>query len=56
VGSNFWKGVMWAAKVARMGYRWKVGDGSKVRFGEDLWIGSSSLVIQYWEIYCIVNE
>jgi hypothetical protein len=55
-GSNFWKGIMWAARVARMGYKWRVGDGSKIRFWEDLWIGSSSLVIQYWKIYCIVNE
>jgi hypothetical protein len=54
--SNFWKGVMWAARVAKMGYRWKVGNGKKIRFWEDVWIGSSSLAIQYWEIYCIVNE
>jgi hypothetical protein len=45
--SNFWKGVMWAASVVKMGYRWKVRDGSKVRFWEDMWIGSSSLAIQY---------
>jgi hypothetical protein len=54
--SNFWKGVMWAAQVARMGFRWKVGRGDKVRFWEDQWIGSSSLAIQYSELYCIVNE
>jgi hypothetical protein len=54
--SNFWKGVMWAARAAKMGYRWKVGSGSKIRFWEDLWIGSSSLAIQYWEVYYIVNE
>jgi hypothetical protein len=39
-----------------MGYRWHVGNGSKAKFCEDLWIGSSSLAIQYWELYCIVNE
>jgi hypothetical protein len=54
--SNFWKGVLWAARVVKMGYRWNVGDDSRVRFWEDLWIGSSSLAIQYWELYCIVNE
>jgi hypothetical protein len=43
--SNFWKGVIWVARVARMGYRWKVGDGSKVRFWDDMWIGSTSLAI-----------
>jgi hypothetical protein len=25
-------------------------------FWEDLWLGSSSLAIQYWELYCIVNK
>jgi hypothetical protein len=54
--SNFWKGVLWAARVVKMGYKWNVGDGSRVRFWEDLWIGSSSLAIQYWELCCIVNE
>jgi hypothetical protein len=47
---------MFAAQVARMGFRWKVGRGDKVRFCEDQWLGSSSLAIQYWELYCIVNE
>jgi hypothetical protein len=27
-----------------------------VRFWEDLWVGNASLAIQYWELYCIVNE
>jgi hypothetical protein len=47
---------LWAARAARMGYMWKVGDRTSVRFREDNWIGSSSLVIQYWELYCLVNE
>jgi hypothetical protein len=34
--SNFWKGVLWSANVAKMGYRWKVGDGKRVRFWEDV--------------------
>jgi hypothetical protein len=29
--SNFFKGFMWAAQAAKMGYRWKVGDGRKIR-------------------------
>jgi hypothetical protein len=33
--SPFWKGVMWAAKAAKMGYQWKVGNGRKVKFWED---------------------
>jgi hypothetical protein len=48
--------VLWAAKVAKMGYRWRLGNGCKVRFWEDVWIGNSSLAIQFWEVYNIVNE
>jgi hypothetical protein len=54
--SNFWKGVLWATRVTRMGYRWKLGKGTRIRFGEDVRIGTSSLAIQYWEIYCLINE
>jgi hypothetical protein len=54
--SNFWREVLWAAKVAKMGYRWKVGNVRKVRFWEDVWLGSLSLAIQFWDIYVIVNE
>jgi hypothetical protein len=39
-----------------LGYRWKVGDGRKIKFWEDNWLGSSSLAIQFWELYVIVNE
>jgi hypothetical protein len=49
-------GVLWAAKVVKMGYRWKIRNRKIIRFWEDVWLGSSSLAIQYWEIYCIVNE
>jgi hypothetical protein len=54
--SPFWKGVMWAAKAAKMGYQWKVGDGRKIRFWEDQWFGDSSLAIQFWELYVLTNE
>jgi hypothetical protein len=54
--SNFWKGVLWAARVTKMGYRWRLGNGCKVRFWEDVWDGNSSLAIQFWEVYIIVNE
>jgi hypothetical protein len=29
-----------------------VVNGRKIRFWEDVWI----VAIQYWEIYCIINE
>jgi hypothetical protein len=47
---------MWTAKAAQMGFRWKIGNGEKVKFWEDNWLGNSSLSIQYWDIYILVNE
>jgi hypothetical protein len=47
---------MWAAQAAKMGYRWKVGNGRKIRLWEDNWLGSSSLAIQFWPLYRILNE
>lgn len=54
--SSFFKCMIWAAKAAKMGYRWKIGNGKKVKFWEDIWLGCSSLAIQFWEIYVLVNE
>jgi hypothetical protein len=53
---SFWKGVMWATKAARLGYRWRIGDGRKIRFWEDHWFGTCSLAIQFWDVYYIVQE
>jgi hypothetical protein len=39
-----------------MGYRWVVGNGTKVRFWEDTWFGSAPLVVQFWDLYCVCNE
>lgn len=47
---------MWAARAVKMGYRWQIGNGKKVKFWEDLWLGSSSLAIQFWDLYVLVNE
>jgi hypothetical protein len=38
--SPFWKGVMWAAQTTKLGYRWNVGDGWRIRFWEDHWFSS----------------
>jgi hypothetical protein len=54
--SPFWKCVMGAAEAAKMGFRWHVGDGKKVRFWDDCWFDSCSLAIQFWSVYSIVNE
>ena len=48
--------MLWAAQAARLGYCWKVGNGRKVRFWEDMWFGGSSLAVQYWPLYVINNE
>jgi hypothetical protein len=39
-----------------MGFRWKIGDGKKVKFWEDNWLVTSSLAIQFWDLYVTVNE
>jgi hypothetical protein len=30
--SPFFRGFMWAVQAAKMGYKWKIGNGRKVRF------------------------
>ncbi|WVZ50592.1 hypothetical protein U9M48_001833, partial [Paspalum notatum var. saurae] len=54
--SQFFKSFMYAARAAKMGFRWKIRDGKKVKFWKDNWLGSSSLAIQYWNLYVPVNE
>lgn len=54
--SQFWKGVVWAMQAVKSGYKWHVGNGRSVRFGEDIWFGNSPLATQFWDIYCVVNE
>jgi len=53
--SPFWRGVLWAIRAAKMGIRWTVGNGHKIRFWEDIWFGNSSLATQFWPLY-IINE
>jgi hypothetical protein len=47
---------MWTTSAARVGYKRKVGNGRKVFFWEDIWLGQCSLVILFWDLYVIVNE
>lgn len=54
--SLFWKGVLWASKAAKLGTRWKIGDGKTTRFWENLWFGNCSLAIQFWELYTIADQ
>jgi hypothetical protein len=46
--STFWKGILWAAKALKFGYRWAVGDGTKIRIWEDIWFGTAPLATQFW--------
>lgn len=47
---------MWAAQALKFGYRWKVGDGFKIRFWEDTWFGTAPLAVQFWNLFCICNQ
>ncbi|PNT69834.1 hypothetical protein BRADI_2g01182v3 [Brachypodium distachyon] len=54
--SPFWKGVLWARRAAKMGYRWQVGNGKTVKFWENQWIGNASLAIMFWDICIVCNQ
>jgi len=41
--SPFFKQLMWAAQAAKFCFRWKIGNGRKFKFWEDI----STLVFQY---------
>jgi len=36
--------------------RWKIGDGKTIRFWEDIWFGTCSLAIQFWDLYVLSNQ
>jgi hypothetical protein len=38
--SRFFNGFVWVAHTANMGFRWKIGNGRKVKFWEDNWLGT----------------
>ena len=42
-GSKFWKGILSSRSLLREGVRWMVGNGQKIRFWEDNWLGEKSL-------------
>jgi hypothetical protein len=46
---------MWSLQAAKMGIKWLVGNGRKIRFWEHIWFGNSSLATQFWPLY-IINE
>src|SRR4051812_20969221 len=54
--SRFWKGVKSTIQALKMGYRWSVGNGSRIRFWEDTWFGNSPLSVQFCPFYVVCNE
>jgi hypothetical protein len=46
---------MWALQAAKMGIKWLVRNGNKIRFWDDHWFGDLSLAIQFWPLY-VINE
>jgi hypothetical protein len=54
--SPFWKRVLLATKAAKMGFRWQVSNGLRIRFWKYQWFRTCSLAIQFWELYTIANE
>jgi hypothetical protein len=54
--STFWKGVMWASKAVKFGYKWQVGNGKSIKFWEDIWFGNSPLATQFWDLYFVSNQ
>jgi hypothetical protein len=54
--SPFWKGLMRVKNEFFNRGSFKVGDGTSVRFLEDIWLGDSSLANQYPSLYNIVQR
>jgi len=42
-------------QAAHLGVHWVVGNGERVRFSEDQWLGNTSLAILFWALY-VINE
>jgi hypothetical protein len=47
---------MWAAKAVKFGYKWKVGDGRRIIFWENIWFGNTNIATQFWDLYFVSNK
>jgi len=54
--SPFGNGFFGPCKLPIWGIRWVVGDGRKIRFWEDHWIGNTSLAIVYWHLSVVCEQ
>lgn len=41
--SQIWKGVLWGAELLRQGLRWEDGNGERIFFWKDIWLGNKPL-------------
>jgi hypothetical protein len=55
-GSQFWKGLMAVRKDISRGMVYKIGNGKKARFWQDVWIGTCALRVAFPGIYEICNQ
>lgn len=55
-GSQFWQGLEKAKEWYERGTKWRVGNGQKVRFWQDIWLGSCPLKIQFPRLYRISRQ
>jgi hypothetical protein len=55
-GSQFWKGLMAVRQDISRGMVYKIGNGKKARFWQDVWIGTCALRVAFPGIYEICNQ
>jgi hypothetical protein len=55
-GSHFWAGLMEVKDLVLQGGLFRVQDGSRTRFWEDLWLGKDHLMVKYPSLYKIVRK
>ena len=56
MGSPFMKSLAWALATAKNFYRWIPGDGRKISFWHDTWVGDFSLKTRFWDMFVICQQ
>jgi hypothetical protein len=55
-GSQFWQGLMKVRDWYERGTTWKVGNGNRVRFWQDIWLDKCPLKIRFPRLYRISKQ
>jgi hypothetical protein len=55
-GSQFWRGLHKIKYTCQKGLKYVVGNGRKVRFWEDVWLGECPLKLRFNRLYEISRE